>query len=279
MYSIVLPVLNEESNLRELLPQLFNPSCEVIVCDNGSTDNSVRLVRDAMPSFNVRLSQGSGTVTDAVVRGIKESRSEKVVVMDSDLSHPPEKVKILVSLLDDYELVVGSRYSLCSSSSDTPQNKLLSKLGNTIAFGLAPSLDDRMSGMFAIRRSLALVPIPRSTKPMLQFLVRSRIQTYTQVPIDFVPRKEGKSKLGRSIYTLLHTLWHVFILYLIKFQRPIKFLLVGGLGISINLGLLTLFTEVFHIWYVLSSFLAIVTTTVYSYLAHNYWTFERRKLI
>ena len=280
MYSIVLPVLNEVENLKILLPQLLNPDCQVIVADNGSTDGSVRLVMDAMSSFNIKLCPGTGTVGDAVLRGLHSVTTDRVLVMDADSSHPFNVVHEIVKLLDDFDIVVGSRYTQFSVTKDTELNQFLSELGNFLAWGLAPRLSDRMSGMFGIRKSLLDTKGIRPTaKPMLEFLVHSRTTSYTEVPIDFEKRTIGKSKLGRSPVLMFKSVWDLILLYIFKFQKPFKFVIVGGVGMILQLLFLKLFTDKFHLYYILSSFFAILIVTVWNYVLNNYWTFKQKGVL
>ncbi len=277
--SIIIPTLNEVENLKELLPGLFRPDREVIVCDNGSADGTVRLVEDAMASFNVRISKGTGSVVDAVLRGIKEARCDKIIVMDGDGSHTPEVVSRMVDSLDKCDIVIGSRFIKGGGSRDTLKNRFISKGFNLLAFFLAPRIKDRASGFWGLRRNLVDTPIRCTTKPMLEYLVRSSHNSVREVPYIFLPRISGESKIGRSPTTVLKELYSLVLLYIYKFQKPIKFCIVGGSGVGINLGILLFLTEVFHVWYFFSAVVAIFIVAVWNYIFHNFWTFKNKKLL
>lgn len=64
-----------------------------------------------------------------------------------------------------------------------------------------------------------------------------------------------------------------------KFQRPIKFGIVGGTGALIQLAVLKVLTDVFGIYYMFSAVLAILLALCWTYTANNYWTFKQGKLI
>ena len=145
MHTVVVPTRNERENLKVLLPELLKQDCEVIVCDNESTDGTQAVAR----SFGVRLSPGWGTVSDAISRGVQLASNEKIIVMDADMSHPPEKVKEIADQLVYHDMVVGRRVR----SSDPLVNRLVSKIGNLLVYGLCPGVQDRMSGFFGIRKS------------------------------------------------------------------------------------------------------------------------------
>jgi len=278
-YTVVIPTLNEADNLKLLLPEISNENCSIIVCDNGSTDNTV----DVATSLGAAVSHGRGTVVDAILRGLAAAGPGPVVVMDADLSHPPELVTELVDgLFGGRRLAIGSRWQ----NYDGTKNRLISKVGNLLCWGLCPKVQDRMSGYFCVRKtSLDGIGVNgnfdrSTTKPMLEILVKSGAYDageFVEIPYAFKPRLKGKSKLGRGL-NLFTTLRHVAKLYIYKYRKMLKFLLVGGVGIGVNLGLLAFFTEVAGIWYMLSAVLGILIATMWNFAMNNLWTFGDRNL-
>ncbi len=118
-YSVVLPVHDEEESLPELarrlkavLDRLDGPS-EVIMVDDGSADGSLEAMRELVqrdPRFKaVELSRNFGHQV-AITAGIDLAQGEAVVVMDSDLQHPPETIEELAALwLEGYDVVYAVR--------------------------------------------------------------------------------------------------------------------------------------------------------------------------
>jgi len=105
-FSFVLPVHNEAGNLEELHRRLdvvmseLEQSSEVILVDDGSFDGSLETMRDLRQRDDrikvVALSRNFGHQA-AITAGLDLARGEAVVVMDSDLQHPPEVIPQLVS--------------------------------------------------------------------------------------------------------------------------------------------------------------------------------------
>src|SRR4030042_3409976 len=278
MYSVILPVLNEAENLRVLIPQLQeDPSCsEILICDKGSTDSS----QEVALSLGARVSIGTGTVVDAITRGLSLETNDRVVVMDADLSHPPSLVPLMASWLDCLDVVVASRYKDWGMNHDSLKNRVLSKAVTWLSFGLAPRVSDRGSGFWAAKSESAKVITQRkSTKPLLEVLVRNKDLKVAEAPSLFYPRATGKSKIGRPLSVIYDTFSSILQLYIVKFQRPLKFCVVGGTGILLNLGVLWVLTERASLYYVVSSTLAILVATVWNYLFNNYWTFGKMDLI
>ena len=275
-YSVIIPTLDEEENLRVLLPRLLRPECEVIICDNSSGDGTVSVAL----STGAKVSKGAGTVVDAILRGFKLATADRIVVMDADMSHPPTLVPSIVQLLDKHDIVVGSRIK----SRDTVKNRLISRLYNLLSWGLAPKVKDRASGFWGIKKILLSTPIRNTKKPLLEFLVRSKHNSVAELPYVFSPRHSGKSKLGRSPFTILSELWSLFLLYMVKY-RLLNYAVVGGIGYIINLGVYYPLTLVFEqqvtflgqVFYLPPYIISASLAGTCNYFFNKWWTFGDRK--
>jgi dolichol-phosphate mannosyltransferase len=276
MYTVVVPILNELGNIQELVKRLGSGPSEIIFCDNGSTDGSIDLINSlSEEDSRIRLSSGRGTVTSAVSRGIQEAFHSRVVIMDGDLSHPPELVQKIADLLIQYDIVLGSRYGDGGVSKDTLINKILSRGLTFLTFPLAPGVKDRSTGFFGVRKPLVLNPLRSACKPALEILVRDPIVSFKEVPYSFKKRIYGKSKIGRG-YATIGTAKDLIFLYMSKYRKIIKYAIVGAIGTSIYLGLLALFTEVFGLWYIASSVIGTSVAFIFNFTFNNLWTFSGR---
>jgi len=107
-FSIIIPVYNEEQRLSRCLEWDF----EIIVAEDGSTDNSVKIVKDfksrddrvKLLSFQNRLGKGG-----AIKNGILNANKEYVGFMDADLAADPSEFQRLLAFIKDYDVVIGSR--------------------------------------------------------------------------------------------------------------------------------------------------------------------------
>lgn len=110
MISIILPSKNEAPALRLLLPQLktAQPSAEIIVSDDGSTDDTRALcAQHGVTCLSSPYSMGNGA---AIKRGARAATGEVLVFMDADGQHNPAGIESLLTKLDEgYDMVVGSR--------------------------------------------------------------------------------------------------------------------------------------------------------------------------
>src|SRR4029077_10514639 len=208
--SIVIPTLNEEENIEPLISQITAcavPFLEILFVDDHSTDNTRGKIHDLARTQPIRLIEQDGAelgLAGAIMSGARAAQGEILLVMDADLSHPPERIKDLLAPLfaGSAELVVGSRYVKGGSTPGWPiWRRIMSRTGAALAYPLT-GLHDSMCGFFAIGRSrlIELAPHTSGFKIVFETVVRGggmlRVQ---EIPIAFRDRARGKSKMSFSV--------------------------------------------------------------------------------
>jgi|tagenome__1003787_1003787.scaffolds.fasta_scaffold20963216_3 dolichol-phosphate mannosyltransferase len=208
--SVVIPTLRERANLEKLLPRLFETldradiRTEIIIVDDDSRDGTDDLCEQLSARHPLRLITRRDVrgLASAVIRGLQESKGEIFVVMDADLSHPPEAVPDLVDSIRSpfCDIAIGSRY--VNGGSVDPSwswfRRLNSKVATLLAKGLTEAADP-LAGFFAIRRDTFLRATelrPLGYKVLLELIVRCDCRDIFEVPIAFRDRKLGTSKLS-----------------------------------------------------------------------------------
>jgi glycosyltransferase involved in cell wall biosynthesis len=115
--TVVIPAKNEASSIGLVVEKilLFQAVGSVIVVDDGSTDNTAKLAREAGARvISHPYSKGNGA---AIKTGAREAVSDVIVFMDADGQHPPEEIPRLLELLDEgYDMVVGARSAKSQAS-------------------------------------------------------------------------------------------------------------------------------------------------------------------
>jgi glycosyltransferase involved in cell wall biosynthesis len=130
-FSVVIPVYNEEENIRELFSRLSSAmealgTYEIILVDDGSRDGSWQLIKELHGQDSrvrgVSFSRNFGHHI-AITAGLDHARGEKIVLMDGDLQDPPEEIpKLWSRLKEGYDLVYGIR----KEKKDSPVKRLTS---------------------------------------------------------------------------------------------------------------------------------------------------------
>src|SRR5437762_2832281 len=208
--SIIVPTLNEEENIAPLVAQITACAVsfrEILFVDDHSTDATREKIRALEKSQPIRLIQQDGAdlgLASAIMSGARAAHGEILLVMDADLSHPPERIKDLLAPLfaGSADLVVGSRYVKGGSTPGWPiWRRMVSRAGAALAYPLT-GLHDSMCGFFAISRSrlLELAPETSGFKIVFETMVRARGSLRVhEIPIVFRERVHGKSKMSLGV--------------------------------------------------------------------------------
>ena len=246
--SIIVPTFREAANIPRLAERIHAAlsdsgiTWELLLVDDNSEDGSEAVVAELANRLPVRMvtrRQPPRDLSLSVIEGIRLCRFDRLVVMDADLSHPPERITDLLAALDaDCDMVVGSRYAPGGVIDQTWSRwrMLNSRLATSLALPLV-SCSDPMAGFFATdRRALpdlqTLQPI--GYKIALELMVRGKLRV-KELPIDFRDRSLGSSKMNWR--QQLNFMRHLYRLYRYKFGGPARllcFVLVGTSGLVID---------------------------------------------
>ena len=294
---IVIPTYNEAENIEPLLAALRTETHElyyqvlILVVDDNSPDGTADLVRGMMVSDpNLHLitgeKQGLGA---AYIRGMRYAlnslNAQAVMEMDADFSHKPEDVPRLIEALEaGADFVIGSRYVLGGSIPDNWgwRRRLISRWGNIFARHVAGlyRVRDCTAGFRAIRAALLKkVDFIKLGVQGYAFQIALLNQALAhgavvkEVPVEFVDRVKGETKLGLSdiLEFFLNVWW-------IRFQSSItflKFATVGLTGVGVNLGSFVLLMKL-GLNKFLASPIAIEFSIISNFILNNYWTFGHR---
>jgi glycosyltransferase involved in cell wall biosynthesis len=204
--TVIVPTLNEAGNIEPLVSRLataFGPrgEWEVLFVDDDSKDGTAAEIQGLAGRCPVRLivRKGERGLGSAVLRGMASTEAPTVVVMDADLSHPPEAApKLADAVAGGADVAIGSRYVPGGGTEGWSRVRLfLSRGAALLARGLT-SARDPGAGFFAMRRSLldgAALKV-EGFKILLEILAKLRPARVVEVPISFAPRHAGKSKVA-----------------------------------------------------------------------------------
>ncbi|MGQ0834951.1 MAG: glycosyltransferase family 2 protein [Gammaproteobacteria bacterium] len=294
---IIVPTYNERDNIDRLIVALQKQfvrtthEMHILVVDDSSPDGTADVVRDLQGRYtNLHLLSGAKKgLGAAYIRGMTHALNalgaEVVFEMDADLSHCPEDVLRLMTNIDHgADFVIGSRYVPGGTIPRewAPLRRANSLIGNIVARYVAGiyRVRDCTAGFRAIRASvLRRIDLKNMRVQGYAFQVALLHAAVVQnvriveVPVDFIDRTHGASKLGwRDVLEFVVNAWWI------RFQASrtfIKFGLVGASGVAVNLGTFTLMLAGGMNKY-LASPIAIEVSIISNFLLNNYWTFRWR---
>ena len=222
---VISPTYNERKNIKLLVDMVLGnyPDFDLLIIDDSSPDGTSEKVKDLQSKYeNLYLEirgkkSGLGT---AYIYGFKwalDHKYDRIVQMDADLSHNPKDLPMLVKNLDEYDLVIGSRYIRGISVVNWPLRRLMLSYGaNTysrIITGM-PIMDG--TGGFKAWKSEVLSDIDLDSVRsqgysfQIEMNFRAWIKGYSlkEHAIIFIDRTIGESKMSRSI--MFEAVWMVW---------------------------------------------------------------------
>ncbi len=213
--SIVLATYNERENILETIGSIFEhvkDPAEVIVVDDDSEDQTWKLVQGLNDSRVVLIRRvDTRGLASAFNRGIIESRGDIVGWMDADMCMPPSMLPDMIDKLDEYDIVVGSRYVEGGKDDRAPLRVISSQLINGLAqLVLGYGIKDYDSGFVVLRRSVfnkvSIIPTGYGAYFMeFVYTCRKKGLTVFEMPYVFRDRAKGVSKSAPSIYKFFKT--------------------------------------------------------------------------
>jgi cellulose synthase/poly-beta-1,6-N-acetylglucosamine synthase-like glycosyltransferase len=230
--SVVIPTRNERDNIVPLLEALHTAleglAVEVIFVDDSddNTPEIIERIADTMNGLHFQVylehraagSARTGGLATAVIHGMKLAQAEYIAVIDADLQHPPEQLRIFYDQAIEHraDMVVASRYIKGGSYQglDGPGRRFVSVGMKWTAKLLFPGqllrLSDPLGGFFLLSRELlqGVTLRPIGYKILLEVLLRCPWQYIIEVPYHFRARAHGQSKatMQQGVMALQHML-------------------------------------------------------------------------
>jgi dolichol-phosphate mannosyltransferase len=213
---VIVPTYNERENLPVLIDELLrHPNVRVMVVDDDSPDGTGQVADDLARTHRERVEvihrtgrRGLGrSYVDGILQAIRQP-VDVICQMDADFSHDPARLPDLIGATRDADIVIGSRYVPGGSIVNWPRRRLLlSRFANVyVRLITRMAAHDCTSGYRCWRRdTLAALPLDRFMSDGYSFLVEMlfaasvRGARIAEVPITYVERRLGQSKMSRAV--------------------------------------------------------------------------------
>ena len=223
---IVIPTYNEAENIIKLINEIFSlkvNGCDldILVIDDNSKDGTSGLVKDLTNKrvFVIDREKKMGLGT-AYIRGFKfafENKYDYVFEMDADFSHDPDSIPDFLVKMEDYDLIIGSRYINGIAVVNWPLSRLIISIGASIYTRLITFLpvNDVTAGFMCYKvDSLKQINLDSVKSNGYSFQIEMKYRMWKkkfrllEIPIVFIDRRAGVSKMSRKIvYEAAFMVW------------------------------------------------------------------------
>lgn len=223
---IVIPTYNEADNIVKLINEIFSLKIEdnqldILVIDDNSKDCTSKMVKDLknerIKVIDREKKLGLGT---AYILGFKyaiEKGYDYVFEMDADFSHDPESIPEFLSRMNDYDLVIGSRYINGIAVVNWPLSRLMISIGASIYTRIITFLpvNDVTAGFMCYKvNSLKQINLDSVKSNGYSFQIEMKYRVWkkkfklVEIPIVFIDRRAGVSKMSKKIvYEAAFMVW------------------------------------------------------------------------
>ena len=202
--SVVIPVFNEEDNLRPLLEELaavlrpLGRGFEILCVDDASTDRSVPVLNELKtvhPELRVLRHRVNSGESAAQASGFAQARGDIVITMDADLQNDPHDIPMLLeALTPDVAAVAGVRRRRLDDSTRRLSSRIANGFRNVVT---GDRIADAGCTFRALRRSaLSELPVFNGLHRFIPTLLRLQGYKALEVLVNHRPRVHGKSKYG-----------------------------------------------------------------------------------
>jgi dolichol-phosphate mannosyltransferase len=223
---VIVPTYNERENIRRLIDAVLRQDgrLEMLVVDDGSPDGTGDIVRE-VEAVDPRVhllarshKMGLGTAYIAGFRWALERDYDYVLEMDADFSHDPVHLPQFLHAVEEADLVLGSRYQQGRVTVvNWPMNRLILSYSANLYARTVTGLPvwDATGGFKCFRRSvLEAIDFSKVRSNGYAFQIEMSFRAWkrnfriAEIPIVFVDRTEGTSKMSRSI--VREAIWMVW---------------------------------------------------------------------
>ena len=223
---VIIPTYNERENIRRIVDAVLRQDgrLEVLIVDDGSPDGTGQIVAELEASdqrvhlLEREKKMGLGTAYIAGFRWALERDYQYVLEMDADFSHDPSHLPQFLRAIEDADLVLGSRYQQGRVTVvNWPISRLILSYSANLYARAVTGLPvwDATGGFKCFRRSvLEAIDLSQVRSNGYAFQIEMSFRAWkrdfriTEIPIVFVDRTEGTSKMSKSI--VREAIWMVW---------------------------------------------------------------------
>jgi glycosyltransferase involved in cell wall biosynthesis len=232
-----IPAYNEENHIAGIIKKSLLHVDQVVVCDDGSTDDTAKIAKNAGAIVISQSNQGYGAALSTLFDYARRNNAKIMVTLDSDGQHNPEQIPLLIDAIISHgvDVSVGSRFLGASEASGYRKAgiKIITSAAN---YGTSLKISDSQSGFRAYSQKAidSIHPTEQGMAVSTEILLKisNKGLSLAEVPISvtYGPDTSEHNSVSHGASVLMNTLKYVSIKHPLKFYGiPGLFLTVAGI--------------------------------------------------
>ena len=229
-----IPAYNEENYIADVIKKSLLYVDQVVVCDDGSTDNTAKIAKSAGAVVISQSNQGYGAAISTLFDYARKNNAKIMVTLDSDGQHNPDQIPLLIDAIITHsvDVSIGSRF-LGDSEASNYRKAGIKIITSTANYGTNLKVSDSQSGFRAYSKKAisAIHPTEQGMSVSTEILLKisNKGLSLAEVPIDITygPDTSEHNSVSHGVSVLGNTIKYVSI------KHPLKFYGVPGLFLTI----------------------------------------------
>lgn len=231
-----IPAYNEESHIENLVKSASNHVDSVIVCDDGSTDNTASVAKKAGAIvISHKQNQGYGAAIISLFEYARNNNAEIMITLDGDGQHNPEQIPLLLNTITQHnvDVVLGSRFLNQNTEAPGYRQRGIKIITSAANYGADLKVSDSQSGFRAYSKNAidAIHPTEEGMSVSTEILLKISNKGLSLAEIPITISYEGDTSehnpVSHGISVLANTIKYVSI------KHPLKFYGVPGVALII----------------------------------------------
>jgi glycosyltransferase involved in cell wall biosynthesis len=238
---ICVPAYNEEKTIANLVKRSLNHADAVIVCDDGSTDDTAKTAKNAVATvISHKQNRGYGAAIASLFEYAREHNADIMVTIDGDGQHDPDQIPLLVDtiLQHNVDVVIGSRFLDKQTNTPGYRKRGIKIITSASNYGTSFNVSDAQSGFRAYSKNAIDSIHPTedgmsvSTEILLKISNKGLSLAEVPITISYDGKTSKHNPLSQGISVLMSTLKYISV------KHPLIFYGLPGLILMIMGGML-----------------------------------------
>ena len=237
-----IPAYNEESHIESLVKSAKNHVDQVVVCDDGSTDNTASIAKKAGAIvISHKTNKGYGAAIISLFNYARENNAEVMITLDGDGQHNPDQTPLLLNTMSQHnvDVVIGSRFLNNTIEAPGYRQRGIKIITSAANYGTDLKVSDSQSGFRAYSKIAinAIHPTEEGMSVSTEILLKISNKGLSLAEVPITVSYDGDTSehnpLSHGISVLANTIKYVSIKHPLQFYG-IPGILVTAIGIILG---------------------------------------------